>query len=509
MTHTRIPGRTLPSWPQATELPETQALEENLTVDICVVGAGIAGLTTAYMLALEGRSVAVLDKGPVGGGNTGRTTAQASNALDDRYSELLRVHGEEKAQLAAQSHTAAIDMIEKIVREENIDCAFERIDGYLFTPLGDTSDVLEEELEATRRVGLTNVQKVGRAPLSNFDTGPSLLFPNQGQFDPLRYLSGLKEAIGRLGGKIYTDTPVETIKDSKPVEVHTHSGRTVTADAVVVATNSPINDRVTLHTKQAPYTSYVVAAEVAAGSVTKALYWDTLDPYHYVRVQSQPDRDTDLLLVGGEDHKTGQADDAEARYAKLEAWGRERFPSMQGITHRWSGQVYESLDGLAFIGLNPGDNAIYVVTGDSGMGMTHGTIAGMLLRDRILGRNNPWTDVYNPERKPVKAAGEFASEMLNVAGQFTELATSGSGKSEDISRDSGNVIGFGPAKRAVYRDHSGALHTCSAICPHLGCVVSWNSGEKTWDCPCHGSRFDAYGKVLNGPAKADLKPVND
>ena len=510
MSQAQPPSQTLSSWPQAKNLLETSKLTHDLTADVCIVGAGLAGLTTAYFLAREGRSVVVLDKGPVGGGNTGRTTAQLSNALDDRYSELIRIHGEEEARLAAHSHTAAIDMVEAIAHEEGIDCNFERVSGYLFVPPGSSRKVLDEELDAAHRVGLTNVQRVAKAPLAGFDTLPCLHFPDQGQFDPLAYLNGLAGAIQKRGGQIYTGTAVDEIQDGQPARVRTRSGVTVTAGAVVVATNSPINDRVALHTKQAPYLSYVVAAEVPPGSVTKALYWDTEDPYHYVRVQTLGDSDTELLLVGGEDHKTGQADDDDARYARLEAWARARFPSMGRVAYRWSGQVYETLDGLAYIGRNPGDEAVYVVTGDSGMGMTHSTIAGMLIRDLIvgtdkMGTDNAWALIYDPKRKPVKAAGEFAKEILNVAAQYTDLVTPGESTAEVIAPGTGAVVGFGPSKHAVYCDDEGIRHTYSAICPHLGCVVAWNGGEKTWDCPCHGSRFDAYGRVVNGPAKSDLK----
>ncbi len=507
MSYTRIPGQTLSSWPLARTLLETSELTHDLTTDVCIVGAGLAGLTTAYLLAREGRRVVVLDKGPVGGGNTGRTTAQLSNALDDRYSELVRIHGEQKARLAAHSHTAAIAMIGAIAREEGIDCEFERVSGYLFAPPGSSRKVLDEELEAAHRVGLTQVERVARAPLGEFDTLPCLHFPDQGQFDPLAYLNGLVGAIQQRGGQIYTGTPVDDIEDGQPARVRTRSGVTVTAGAVVVATNSPINDRVALHTKQAPYLSYVVAARVPRGSVAKALFWDTEDPYHYVRVQTLEDSSSELLLVGGEDHKTGQADDDDARYGRLEAWARERFPSMGEVVYRWSGQVYETLDGLAYIGRNPGSEAVYVVTGDSGMGMTHSTVAGMLIRDLIVGKENAWALIYDPGRKPAKAAGEFAKENLNVAAQYTDLVTPGESTTDNIDPGTGAVVGFGPTKHAVYRDDSGTLHTHSALCPHLGCVVAWNSGEKTWDCPCHGSRFDAYGQVLNGPAKSDLAAV--
>lgn len=321
----------------------------------------------------------------------------------------------------------------------------------------------------------------------------------------MRYLRGLAHAFGARGGELYTETAVQTVEGGAPAKVRTHSGLTVTAGAVVVATNAPIHDRVATHTKQAPYLSFVIAAEVPRGSVQRALYWDTEDPYHYVRLQSL-DEATELLLVGGEDHKTGQADDAPARYGRLEAWARERFPKLGRVRYRWSGQVYETLDGLAFIGRSPGEENVYLVTGDSGMGMTHGSLAGVLLRDLILGRDNPWATLYDPARKPLKAGGAFLKENLNVAAQFLDLATPARGDAAALGPGEGAVVGFGPAKRAVYRDEAGVLHERSAICPHLGCVVAWNSAERTWDCPCHGSRFDAYGRVINGPAHRGLEP---
>ena len=379
-------------WAATVERPTYSPLAEDLRADVCIVGAGIAGLTTAYLLGQEGRSVVLLDDGPLAGGMTEVTTAHLANALDDRYFEIERLHGEEGARLAAESHTAAIDRIEAIVRTEGIDCDFERLDGYLFLPPGGKEELLDHELAAARRAGLEGVEKIERAPLASFDTGPCLRFPRQGQFHPLKYLAGLAKAIERAGGRLFTDTHAERIEGSaggRPARIEA-GGHVVTAGAVVVATNTPVNDLLVLHTKQAPYMTYVIGARVPRGSVTKALYWDTEDPYHYVRLQPLDGRH-DLLIVGGEDHKTGQADDTRERHARLEAWARERFPRMGTVDFSWAGQVMETIDGLAFIGRNALDkDNVFVVTGDSGMGMTHGTIAGILLTDLILGRENPW-----------------------------------------------------------------------------------------------------------------------
>ena len=501
--------QTTSLWMATATAPPEPTLDHDTRADVCVVGAGIAGMTTAYLLARRGVSVVVLEAGCVGGGQTGRTTAHLSNALDDRYTEIERLHGVQGSRLAADSHTRAIDCIESIVREENIDCDFERLDGYLFLPPGGSPDLLARELQAARRAGL-GVEGVPRAPLADFDTGPCLRFPRQGQFHPLKYLTGLTRAFQQAGGRIYTETHADQITGGNAARIQTRRGPVVTAAAVVVATNSPINDRIVIHHKQASYLTYVIAAGIPCGSVPKALYWDTLDPYHYVRLQSDSSGDGkaphDLLIVGGEDHKTGQADDQSARYTRLERWARELFPSMQEIEYYWSGQVRETIDGLAFIGRNPLDAAnVFIATGDSGMGMTHGTIAGMLLTDLILGRPNPWAGLYDPSRTPVRAAGEYYKESINLMGQYADWLAAGEISSVwEIPAGSGAVVRCGLGKAAVYRNEQGELIVLSAVCRHLGCIVHWNDVEKTWDCPCHGSRYVACGQVLDGPAYQDL-----
>jgi glycine/D-amino acid oxidase-like deaminating enzyme/nitrite reductase/ring-hydroxylating ferredoxin subunit len=496
-------------WMATADTPSSPRLQENIRTDVCIIGAGIAGLTTAYLLAHEGRSVVVLDDGPIGGGMTGRTTAHLTNAFDDRYVDVEKLHGEDGARLTARSHTAAIDKVEEIVRTEQIDCEFERVDGFLFTQPPDTEDLLDEELAATHRAGLLEVEKVARAPIDSFDTGPALRYPRQGQFHPLRYLSGLTRAIRRDGGRLFDQTHATTIEGGENARVETSHGPVVTCDVIVVATNTPVNDRVAIHTKQAPYVTYVIGASVPKGSVTRALYWDTLDPYHYIRLQNYHDHD--VLIVGGEDHKTGQANDCADRFAHLEQWTRERFPQAGAIEFHWSGQVMEPADYLAFIGRNPLDSDnVFIATGDSGQGMTHGTIAGMLLTDLIQGRKNRWEELYSPSRVTLRAAADYASENINVAGQFADYVTAGDIKSVDeLQPGHGAVIREGLSKIAVYRDDNGTVHRRSAVCPHLGCVVSWNACERTWDCPCHGSKYTAEGRVYNGPANTDLAEVED
>jgi glycine/D-amino acid oxidase-like deaminating enzyme len=398
-------GRRESSWFANAGSLRFQKLNRDISTDIVIVGGGIAGMTTAYLLARAGKSIALVDDGNLGSGETGRTTAHITHALDDRYYHIEKVHGKKGARAAAASHTAAIDLVELIVREEGIECDFGRIDGYLFLDSTDRIKSLNDELEATHRAGIAGTELVDRAPLNSFDTGPCIRFPDQGQFQPLKYLAGLAQATMRKGGQIYTETHAQDIMSTG---IKTTGGHRVGAKKVVVATNAPIIDKISkIYDKQIAYRTYAIGARIKKGSVPKALYWDTgnhksknsVPPYHYVRVQEMEDKDYDLLVVGGEDHETGNANDMDRRYSTLESWAKKRFP-IEELEYRWSGQVLEPKDSLAFIGRNPRDERrnIFIATGDSGNGITHGTIAGIILTDLILGKRNEWAKLYDPAR---------------------------------------------------------------------------------------------------------------
>jgi glycine/D-amino acid oxidase-like deaminating enzyme/nitrite reductase/ring-hydroxylating ferredoxin subunit len=507
-------GENLSFWTSSSEPIAFETLSGALDTDVLVIGGGIAGLTTAYLLAKAGIGVTVVEDGLIGSGESGRTTAHLTHALDDRYYHLEQLHGEHTSRLAAESHTAAIDWIEQTVREENIDCEFQRVDGYLFLHPSDQPEHLQKEYEATRRAGLPT-RLLHQVPSIHGETGPCIQFPGQAQFHILLYLRGLVLAITRLGGKIFTRTRAHHITEKGAA----CNGFEVRANHIVVATNSPVNDFATLHTKQVPFRTYVVAGLVPKGALPAALWWDTGDqdskwftaPYHYVR--TEPYTDThDLLIAGGEDHKTGQADaediPEEGRYAALVQWTRAHFPMMQDVVYKWSGQVLEPLDSLAFIGKNPGNEQVYVITGDSGNGMTHGTLGGLIVSDLVQNRVNPWAEIYSPKRIALKAAGTWFSEALNTAAQYGDWVAKADIRDLDqLAPGEGAILGEGLRKYAVYRDEQGRVQAFSAACSHMGCVVQWNGEEKSFDCPCHGSRYTRNGEVVNGPATIGLKPV--
>ena len=507
-------GESISFWMDSARPIKFEPLTKAIHTDILIIGGGIAGLTTAYLLLKAGREVTLVEDGFIGSGETGRTTAHLTCALDDRYYEIEKAFGEEGARKAAGSHSAAIDLIEQIVSQENIDCHFERVDGYLFIHSTDTKENLEKELEATGKAGL-KTKWLDRVPHLASESGPCIQFPHQGQFHITRYLHGLTKAIVKMGGKIYTQTHARHIKDQSAE----CNGHTVTASHIVVATNTPVNDFVAIHTKQFPYRTYVMAAKVPKGSLPHALWWDTGDqqskwvtaPYHYVRLERLDDQ-SDLLIVGGEDHKTGQADEEgipeQERYTALIDWARKRFPVMGEVMYRWSGQVMEPVDYMAFIGKNPGDEQVYIITGDSGNGMTHGTLGGMIVTDLIQGKDNPWADLYSPRRLPLKAPKTYLSEIFNMARQYADFITKADiSEAEELAAGEGAILSKGFSRIAVYRDENKNIHAFSAVCPHLGCVVQWNGEEKSFDCPCHGSRFTKEGVVINGPATIGLEKL--
>ena len=499
-------GETRSYWVKHAE-SKYPALNNNIDVDVLIIGGGIAGLSCAYELLKNGKSVALIEDGIIGSGESSRTSAHLSSCLDSRYFELINKFGLSNAKLAAQSHAEAIDLIEKITLEEAIKCNFKRVDGYLFIDSKETKlDELEKEAKALEEMGNLSFEWAERAPFKTLDTGPCLRFLNQGQFDPVKYLEGLARAIIERGGFIFESTHALDIKDGEPCCVTTSDGRLIKALDIIVATGSLVNDRVLIQTKLAQYRTYAIIVSLPHGDIHEGLFWDTLDPYHYVRLVPSAEQDTDYVLIGGKDHKTGQNQEPEQVFAALEKWAKQNFLAHK-VIYRWSGQIVEPVDGLAYTGRNPGDKHVFVHTGHSGNGLTYAAIASTLLTKLILDKKSPYEELYDPRRKSIKSAGEYVEENSNTAAQYADWFKASECDIKAISRTEGAIIRQGLTPKAVYKDEMGEVYCLSAVCPHLGGIVRWNNLEKSWDCPCHGSRFDAQGGVLNGPANRGLKKI--
>jgi glycine/D-amino acid oxidase-like deaminating enzyme/nitrite reductase/ring-hydroxylating ferredoxin subunit len=498
--------RTRSCWMDLVPVIQAPKLREDADCDVVVVGSGIAGLSIAYELARCGRSVIVIDRGGIGSGMTARTTAHLASELDDFYFELIKVRGEEEARLLHDSQVAAVNRIETICEAEGILADFARVDGFLFAAPDRDASELDEEYEACRKIGV-EVEWADRAPIPGVDTGRALRFPSQGRFHPTKYLAGLAKAIAANGGRFFADTAHvgDEEKDGR-VAVTTEAGPVIRASAAVFATNSPTNDRVAIHAKQHPFRTYVIAGRVAKGSVADALVWDTHRAYHYVRIQPLSANE-DLLIVGGEDHRSGDENDMAERIARLEGWTREHFPSFGAVDYRWSGQVLETIDFMPFSGRNPGNENIYVHTGDSGQGITNGVAGSLTLLPLITGEDSRYAALFAPDRKSMSSTsiGEFVRGQAGAVKNFAEYIGPGEISSpDDLQPGEGAIMRSGLAKLAVYKGEDGEVVRRSAVCTHLGCLVHWNSFEKCWDCPCHGSQFAPAGEVLNGPALTPL-----
>ena len=389
-------------WQATGSTPAFAALAGDTRADVCVIGAGIAGLTTAYMLLREGKSVVVIDSVGIGAGETGRSTAHMFPP-DERFAALERGFGSDKAALVADSYLRATDCVESIVRIEQIDCGFERLDGYLFNPHGEWDAVLDDEYAVTTRLGL-DVRRFERVPGLHFDTGPCLRFARQAQFNPLHYLAGLARAIIRLGGSIHDGTRALDIAAAFGRQTVQTSRGAVDAGAVVIATNVPFMDRYVSRDAQQSYHSYVIGLRVPKDALPRFLLWDTGKPYYYARLApAAHGASHEMLLVGGLDQpaRPGLQLHRQDRYDEIEAWSRARFPNAGVLEYRWSGRVMEPCDGIALLGRNPMDcDNVYIITGDSGNGMTHCTAGAILITDQILGRINRWSDLYSPARQP-------------------------------------------------------------------------------------------------------------
>lgn len=492
--------RTLPDRPLPNE------------VDVVVIGGGITGLTTAYLLKKSGKRVAVLDRERIGSGETGNTSAHVTCVTDERITALAKQFGEDGARIAWEVGARAIDLIESNAFEGGIECKFRRVPGYLCAPFFDDAklreriDAIRADAELAARLGFP-VTFTERGPLTG---KPALAIADQAIFHPLEYLAGLAQAIDGNGSVVRERCEVgEVIDDPLAVVV---DGQNIACTDLVIATHVPmvgIRNLVAatlFQTKLYPYSTYILGARLPDGSIAPGLYDDTTDPYFYLRVHE--DAEGLYAVFGGEDHKTGQETNTEACYSSLEKALCRLLPKAK-IDRRWSGQVIETSDGLPFIG-QVADHQ-YVATGYAGNGLTFGTAAGMIIRDAITGAENPWGDLFDPRRKATSSSAlrTLVEENVDYPLHFVadRLRQSKGLGVENVPRGEGRVVVIDGQRAAVHRKDDGTVIKVSAVCTHMGCIVRWNNAERTWDCPCHGSRFTPEGLVLGGPAEAPLEPL--
>jgi len=474
--------------------------------DVVVIGAGITGIVAAHYLKESGRTVCVLEKDRVGAGETGHTSAHLTYVTDKRFKGLINTFGDEGAELAWRGGQFAIDLVESLVFEYNIDCDFKRVPGFL---VGDFEGRFDDLFQIEREADFANdrgfnTQLLQRVPYFNC---PGMVAPNQALFHPTKFLQAVAETIPGDGSDIFENSEVHSVQN-EPLSV-TVNEATVTCDQIIIATHLPIRGTFSemfaslFQSRLTPYSSYVLQAKVNKGILPEALFWDTRTPYRYLRVDAGEDHDN--VIFGGCDHKTGQLDDTDSSYRDLESTLNKIIPHAR-IDARWSGQVIESNDGLPYIGEITEHQ--FIATGFAGNGLTFGVLAAVMARDYVAGAENAWSDLFSAKRHRV-IGGTWRHLIENMDFPFyylkDRLLPVPNGSPDQLLPHEGKVFQINGEAVACARDRSGILHQCSAICTHLGCHVHWNSAEETWDCPCHGSRFQIDGEVIAGPAEKPLQ----
>lgn len=495
-------------WNDSSAMSRYPALDRDVTVDVAVIGAGITGLTAAYLLKRAGLTVAVIDRARCGGVDSSLTTAHVTSVTDADLTRLVDTFGRDGAWAAWDAGLAAIEQIDRIIRREEIACEWAWVNGYKHASLDggrDERDSLRKEAELAADVGF-DARYSDAVPYFGL---PGVEYGGQAKFHPRKYLAGLAASIDRGGSHVFEHTESTEVSD-EPLSVKAN-GHTISCSYIVIATHTPLVGKANMagallfQTKQYLYTSYVVGGRLPKGMIPEASYWDTSDPYYYLRID--PHRDDDFAIFGGRDHKTGQATDTGACYRALEDVAIRVMPGFE-VMHRWSGQVIETNDGLPFIGETASRQ--FAATGFAGNGMTFGTLAAMMAHDFVTGRKNPWRELFDPSRKTLRGgAWDYIKENVDYPYyMIRDRFVGAEGKSlRAVHKGEGKILELGGERVAAYRSDQGVLTLLSSVCTHLGCQVVWNRAESTWDCPCHGSRFKPRGEVLAGPAESPLKRI--
>jgi len=494
-----LPGRPASFWVETSPPTGYPPLDEDLTVDVAVLGGGIAGMTAALLLARSGASVAVLDAGRVGHGVSGYSTAKVSSLHSLTYADLASSRGEDHAHVYGEANEAGLATIARLARELAIDCDLRRRPNFTYTESAEEVDQVRGEAQCAAGLGLPASFVEGDVGLP-WEVKGAVRFEDQAELHPCKYLVGLAQAVRGADGQIYEHTRAVQVSDGDPCTVRAENGREVRAHHVIVATHFPFLDRSGFFARMHPERSYCLALRLR-GDVPQGMYIDTQG--HSLRSQPAPGGG-ELLLVGGASHKVGQADEAES-YRALEEYARERF-EVESIDLRWSTQDNIPLDSVPYVGkLAPFSKRVLVATGFRKWGFANGTAAAIILADAVKGREHPWAATFDSNRLgSASAAASFVKENANVGRRFLQDRLK-RGSAEAVPPGEGAIVRDGLRQAAVHRDEQGELHALSARCTHLGCIVDWNSAERSWDCPCHGSRFGIDGRVLQGPAVAPLE----
>lgn len=482
------------------EYPE---LSQDIEVDVAVVGGGITGITTALNLIKQGKKVAILEAKQIGGVTTSFSTGNLYIPIQPYYQNIVAKFNRETAKAIAQSRKFAIDYIEQTINEINITCNFARRPWYVYAK-EDKAAFLDKEVNTFKQIDI-DIEYTKQLPLS-FSFNKAAIIANQARFNPLAYVTSIASYLKSQGCLIYENTRVLSIDEKEWCTLKTQHG-TVTATKTVLATHTPIGINLTQEFT-APYRSYVVAAHLQDEHYPEGNFWDLSEPHHATSTHaSTRNNNPDILMVAGNHHKTGQGTNRHARFTELEAFLKKNF-SIKDIAYHWSAQHYHAADGIPYIGyVSRFAKHTYMATGFFADGLIYGTLAGIIVADLIVGKNNVLEKTYSANRFTPRASATFlVKENVNLFLQYLkDYPFAEVNNFNEVKKGEGKVLGMGGEKWAVFRDDNNQLHVVSAVCTHMKCIVNWNNAERSWDCPCHGSRFTCDGDVLEGPAIKPLK----